>query len=190
MGIDEVGPELFAASLMQLGMIPSSITAAELASLLADPTRSIHLREALATTSASDELEAVRRADAAQLRRARTVANGLAGFGAIYLMHGLLMPDTPGFAELRSRIDELGLRDLLMALGPSMRSTAGFVSTVVSCLSPWMSNLYDTLLDGVEKGPGLLHGPDDQHTAAKFIDEWMGTIAKLRSERGDSDSSM
>jgi hypothetical protein len=71
-----------------------------------------------------------------------------------------------------------------------MRSTAGFVSTVVSCLSPWMSNLYDALRDGVEKGPGLLHGPDDEHTAAKFMDEWMQDIARLPSERGDSDSAM
>jgi hypothetical protein len=43
-----------------------------------------------------------------RLRQAREVATGLAGLDALLVMHGLLMPDTPGLAALRGRISEFG----------------------------------------------------------------------------------
>ena len=51
---------------------------------------------------------AVESASIERLREAREVAIGLAGFGALLLMHGLLMPDTPGLAVLRARVSDSG----------------------------------------------------------------------------------
>ncbi|MET8941837.1 hypothetical protein ABZX28_33150 [Streptomyces rubiginosohelvolus] len=41
--------------------------------------------------------------------RARTVLIGLRPFYAMYMLHGLFMPDTPGLAALRALIDERGM---------------------------------------------------------------------------------
>lgn len=182
MGVDEVTPNLFAKAMIQLGTVPSSLTLDELSDALADPAKVPRLQAAMASAGAHDALEVARQADAAQLRRARTVAYGLAGLGGMYLFHGLLMPDTPGLTALRTNIDELGVRDLLVTLSMSMTTTASFASHVVSCLTPWMSKLYETILAQVEQGPGLLHGTDDEHTAEKFMHDWMGELARLRSE--------
>ncbi|WP_132838569.1 hypothetical protein [Streptomyces sp. BK205] len=51
----------------------------------------------------------VRRAGDEELVRARAVLVGLSGFYALYVMHGLLMPDTPALAALRQRIDDFGM---------------------------------------------------------------------------------
>ena len=51
-----------------------------------------------------------------QLRQAREAAKGLAGFGAMLLLHALVMADTPGVAALRARISELGMGPMLMSL--------------------------------------------------------------------------
>lgn len=57
----------------------------------------------------ADGLEQVRQASDEKLVRARTVLTGLRGFYGLYMLHGMLLPDIPGLAALRARIDGRGL---------------------------------------------------------------------------------
>ncbi|MFE4089029.1 hypothetical protein [Streptomyces sp. YIM B13502] len=85
----------------------------------------------------------VQRAGDGELVRARTVVIGLGGFYGLYVLHGLLLPDTPAQA-LRRRIDDLGvfpLLDHVIAVNPSPRQ---FAELVVVCLEPFYDNLYES----------------------------------------------
>jgi hypothetical protein len=99
-----------------------------------------------------------------RLREAREVAIGLAGFGATLLMHGLLMPDTPGLAALRARINELGAGSVLMHLARQVIQPQSVASAIASCLDPANATLYQSLLELVTAGPPLLHqAGNDEH---------------------------
>ena len=81
--------------------------------------------EEFAALARFDPVEALENAGIKRLRQAREVATGLAGFGAILVMHALLMPDTPGLAALRARIDELGMGPALINLSQQMMQPRG-----------------------------------------------------------------
>ncbi|MCX4624997.1 hypothetical protein [Streptomyces albogriseolus] len=86
----------------------------------------------------------VQRAGDGELVRARTVVIGLRGFYGLYVLHGLLLPDTPAQAALRRRIDDLGvfpLLDHVIAVNPSPRQ---FAELVVVCLEPFYDYLYES----------------------------------------------
>jgi hypothetical protein len=123
-----------------------------------------------------DPLAIVRLANIELLRRARTVAHGLAGFGAMYILHAFLMPDTPGLAALRTLIDELGIGPILVMAGRGIRGTRGFANQLVACLHPMYRAIYNLLDRQVSTGPPLLHGPGERDSAEKFMADWMQAI--------------
>ncbi|MER6279695.1 hypothetical protein ABT202_25965 [Streptomyces sp900105245] len=70
----------------------------------------------------ADTVALVLRASDEELVRAREVLAGLRGFYGLYVLHGLLLPDTPAQAALRQRIDDLGMfpvLDHVIAINPS-----------------------------------------------------------------------
>jgi hypothetical protein len=74
------------------------------------------LAEHLAELGRFDPVKTLENTGIENVRQARDVAAGLAGFGAILMMHVLLMPDTPGQIALRAHIDKLGMGPALMNL--------------------------------------------------------------------------
>ncbi|MEU6402331.1 hypothetical protein [Streptomyces sp. NPDC046985] len=75
----------------------------------------------------ADMVAQVLRASDAELMRAREVLVGLRMFYGLYVLHGLLLPDTPAQAALRQRIDEWGMfpfLDQVIAINPSPRQFA------------------------------------------------------------------
>ncbi|MEV5432431.1 hypothetical protein [Streptomyces sp. NPDC052701] len=66
----------------------------------------------------------VRQVHDEELVRARTVLLGLRWFYALYVMHGLLMPDTPAQAALRRRIDEWDMFPFLEQLTAASSDSA------------------------------------------------------------------
>ncbi|WP_333774459.1 hypothetical protein [Streptomyces sp. IBSBF 3136] len=71
----------------------------------------------------ADTVAQVQRASDEELVRAREVLVGLRMFYALYMLHGLLLPDTPAQATLRQRIDDLGMflvLDHVIAISPSL----------------------------------------------------------------------
>ncbi|WP_432867360.1 hypothetical protein [Microbispora rosea] len=179
MGLDEVGADVLAESLADVGLYPGLSVdtwrqAVQNIELSADRDKfdGVVMRY--------DPLGAVRSASIKQLRRARKVLYGLSGFGAMYLMHALLMPDTPGLAALRARIDELGVGLLLMDMCTGMNRTRYAAANLVSCLEPWPGAIYELLSDQVVSGPPLIEGPDSEETGERFMEEWLAAMASLR----------
>ncbi|MGV9362038.1 hypothetical protein, partial [Amycolatopsis sp. NPDC003731] len=164
----------------------------DMTEVLRNPQRSRHVRTALSHAKTKDPLAAVRQADGKQLRRARTVALGLAGCGGLYLFHGLLMPDSTGQAALRSLIEQLGLGTYLMHVASQMNSrinsTSGVASCIASCLDEWNSNIYDLLFDQLKHRPPLISGEDSKENGERFVSEWLDTMKQLTSKASESDS--
>jgi hypothetical protein len=108
---------------------------------------------------------------------------GLSGFYGLYVMHGLLMPDTPALAALRKRIDEFGMfpfLDRIIAIAPSPTQ---FAETLAVCLQPLLDNLYEALMAQVAAGPDLFRLPGDETGAAGFMEKWIRTLRE-RSPAG------
>jgi hypothetical protein len=129
-----------------------------------------------------DPASAVENAGIERLREAREVAVDLAGFGAMLLMHGLLMPDTPGLSALRARVGELGAGPVLINLARQVMHSPGVASAVASCLDPAYSALYQSLSELVAAGPPLLHqAGDDEHDPEGFMETWLSSIHAVGS---------
>ena len=136
--------------------------------------------EEFASLARFDPAHAVENAGIEQLRNAREVATGLAGFGAMLLMHGLLMPDTPGLAALRAGIDQLGVAPVLVNLAQQAMHPRRVASAIATCLNPAYSTLYQSLSKLAAAGPPLLHqAGDDKHDPERFKQTWLASIRAL-----------
>ncbi|MGI5372568.1 hypothetical protein [Streptomyces iakyrus] len=103
---------------------------------------------------------------------------GLRGFYGLYVLHGLLLPDTPAQAALRQRIDDLGvfpLLDHVIAINPSPGSSPSFL---VVCLEPFYDNLYETLMEAALGRPGHLSCPGDETGVVGFGEAWVGAVTR------------
>ncbi|WP_392676663.1 hypothetical protein [Streptomyces sp. LN785] len=124
----------------------------------------------------ADVLVPVGLASDEDLVRARTVLLGLQGFYAMYMMHGLFMPDTPGLAALRDLIDSWGMGPFLghmVSLNPSPRQ---FAEGLTVCLEPLFDQLYEALMAQLVQDPYIFRIPGDDTGAAGFMETWMSTL--------------
>jgi hypothetical protein len=184
MGFGEVPADLLAKAMDDTGLVPqmSETDVQRVLTRFEEPpsTGPESLVERLITRY--DPLDMLSLATADSLKQARTAAGGLFLAGGLYLLHALLMPDTPGLAALRATIDGLGLGPWLLETFRSFRrpddtktfSTDGFAFIVVSCLHPFMWAIHKLLADQIENGPLLL--PDDVPGEEKFMADWMTTL--------------
>ncbi|GGQ97439.1 hypothetical protein ACIRPJ_33255 [Streptomyces asoensis] len=104
------------------------------------------------------------------------MTEGLRGFYGLYVMHGLLMPDTPAQAALRQRIDEWGMfpfLDHLIAFSPS---PGQFAESLVVCLAPPFDNLYEALMEQLAVAPYVFRIPGDDTGVAGFGETWIRTL--------------
>ncbi|MFJ8158820.1 hypothetical protein [Streptomyces sp. NPDC094468] len=127
----------------------------------------------------ADIVGQVQRAGEEELVRARTVMIGLRGFYGLYVLHGLLLPDTPAQAALRQRIDDLGvfpLLDHVITINPSPRQ---FAELLVVCLEPFYDNLYETLMEQLAEDPAIFRFPGDEKGVVGFGEAWMGALRDL-----------
>ncbi len=163
LGVEEVGAEAFADAIIATGLFPQ-LSAQEWRHAMIEDFASGAYVEEFAALARFDPASAVENAGIERLRQAREVAVGLAGFGAMLLMHGLLMPDTPGLAALRARINELGTGPVLMNLARQVTHPLGVASAIASCLDPAYAALIQSLSELVAAGAPLLHqAGDDEH---------------------------
>ncbi|MFB6680124.1 hypothetical protein ACFCWG_48650 [Streptomyces sp. NPDC056390] len=127
-------------------------------------------------------MDPVRRASDEELVRARTVLVGLSRFYALYVMHGLLMPDTSALAALRQRIDDFGVfpfLDRIIAINPSPTQ---FAEALAVYLQPLLDNLYEALTAQVAAGPDLF--PGSLATRRAQPASWKGGCAPPREQTG------
>jgi hypothetical protein len=126
-----------------------------------------------------DPLAMAQRADADMLRRSRRVTHELMAFGALYFMHALLMPDTPGLAALRALIHQMGIGQALMAMSLGGHRTRNFNDNLVSCLHPIYQVIHHLLSTQATTGPPLW--PSGEDAAQKYMAGWLDTIKKAGS---------
>jgi hypothetical protein len=135
-GVEETSPEPIIGLAEAAGLLPpdaaaqwrQQIEAAQLAGTF-DPDQ-------YAEISSFDNVHQLETAGIERLRRARQVAVGLSGFGALLLMHGLLMPDTPALTALRARIEDVGMAPALINLARQVNDAGGIAIALAASLSP------------------------------------------------------
>ncbi|MDX2571427.1 hypothetical protein QBA57_41605 [Streptomyces scabiei] len=130
-----------------------------------------------------DAVDAVRQAGDEELVRARTVLLGLRWFYGLYVMHGLLMPDTPAQAALRQLIDEWGMFPLLDHVIAVSPSPGQFAESLVVCMEPIFGNLYEALMEQLAVDPDVFRIPGDETGAVGFGEKWMRAMAELKNGR-------
>lgn len=183
-GVEEVGPELLADAFAATGLFPQ-LSAQEWRDTMIEVDASGAYADEFAGLTRTDPVKALENASIEQLRQARQVATGLAGFGGTLMMYALLMPDTPGLAALRTRINELGMGPMLMTLARQVTQPRGVASAIATCLGPWFLAQYKSLSDLVDAGPPLLHiAGDDEHDPDRFFAAWFSSIREATEQGG------
>jgi hypothetical protein len=181
-GTEEVGAEAFADAIAASGLFPQ-LSAQEWRDVMIEAYASGAYAEEFAALTRFDPVKAVENAGIERLRQAREVATGLAGFGALLVMHGLLMPDTPGLAALRARISELGMGPMLMNLARQLMRPQGVAFAIAICLDPAYLALYKSLSELVAAGPALLHqAGDDEHDPERYMEIWLSSIREIGNQ--------
>ncbi|MFE2571855.1 hypothetical protein [Streptomyces mirabilis] len=179
LGVQEVGADALAEAFAAFGMF--GLTVEDWAQMLGaaergeEPPVDWGLLERHA-----DAVSVVRRARDEELVRARTVLLGLRSFYALYVMHGLLMPDTPAQAALRQRIDELDMfpfLDHVIAISPS---PGQFAESLTVCMEPPFDYLSEVLMEQLAKDSDIFRIPGDETGAVGFGEKWMHAMAELK----------
>ncbi|MER5914985.1 hypothetical protein ABT124_32110 [Streptomyces sp. NPDC001982] len=183
LGVQEVGAEALAEAFAAFGMF--GLTVEDWAQMLgaAERGEGPPVDWGLLERHA-DAVSVVRRARDEELVRARTVLLGLRWFYLLYVMHGLLMPDTPAQAALRQRIDEWGMfpfLDHVIAVSPS---PGQFAESLAVCMEPPFDNLYEALMEQLAEDSGIFRIPGDETGAVGFGETWMRAMAELKKAGG------
>ncbi|MGW3660037.1 hypothetical protein ACWD6R_32310 [Streptomyces sp. NPDC005151] len=172
MGPDEVGADAMAHAFAATGMF--GLPAPEWAQMLSAAERGDGPAVDWSLLDrAFDPLAQAQRAVYQDLLDARTVLTGLRGFGAMYFMHALFMPDTPGLAALRERIDASGMGAALIGMLNLSASPAVFAWDLTVCLDRSWHELHDALFDQLISDPRLFDLSGQEPGAAHFMDTWI-----------------
>ena len=186
-GVEEVGPELLADAFAASGLFPQ-LSAQEWRDTMIEAYASGAYADEFAALARSDPVKALENASIEQLRLAREVATGMAGFGAMLMMHALLMPDTPDLAALRTRINERGMGPALMNFARQVNQPRGIASVIATCMDPWFLMQYKSLSELVSAGPPLLHiAGDDEHDPDRFFAAWHSAALREAAEQAAPD---
>ncbi|MET8816456.1 hypothetical protein ABZW47_31205 [Streptomyces sp. NPDC004549] len=130
----------------------------------------------------ADVLGPVRRAGDEELVRARAVLLGLRGFYGMYVLHGLVMPDTPAQAALRQRIDEWGMFPFLSHAFSFSPSPVQFAESLSVCLEPLFDGLYEALMEQLARDPDIFRLPGDETGPVGFGERWMRALREVSAE--------
>ncbi|WP_143651080.1 hypothetical protein [Streptomyces phaeoluteigriseus] len=190
LGVQEVGADALAEAFAALGMY--GLTVEDWAQMLGAAERGEGPPVDWGPLERyADVVGPVKRASDEELVRARTVLLGLRWFYALYVMHGLLLPDTPAQAALRQRVDEWDMfpfLDHIIAVSPS---PGQFAESLAVCMEPPFGNLYEALMEQLAADPDIFRIPGDETGAVGFGERWMRAMAELKNGRqavgGDAD---
>lgn len=187
LGAEEVGAEAFADAITASGLFPQ-LSAQAWRDVMIEAYASGTSAEEFAALEQFDPVQVLENAGIERLRQARETAMGLAGFGALLLMHALLMPDTPGLAALRARISQLGMGPALMHLARQVIRPRGIAIVIATCLAPAYPAFYKSLSESAASGPPLLRqAGDDEHDPERYMAAWSSSIRAISNRAHVSD---
>lgn len=111
-----------------------------------------------------------------KLARAREVARTLGLCGSLYLMHGLLLPDTPGQQAIRAKIDELGLGEIVITAAQTFTKVKA-ANTLSLCLAPYFDHLSEQLNNVLTQHiDGIFRRPGEDDSAEDFMAGWITAL--------------
>ncbi|MFJ5548567.1 hypothetical protein [Streptomyces sp. NPDC093225] len=115
-----------------------------------------------------------------RLARAREVARILGFCGSVYLMHGLLLPDTPSQQAIQAKIDELGLGEVAISAARSFNKVEA-ANVLSFCLEPFFDHLSEQLKEVMtEHMAGVFRRPGELDSAEDFMAGWLAAIQDAR----------
>ncbi|MER5967817.1 hypothetical protein [Streptomyces sp. NPDC002057] len=162
----EVSGEIFAQAMTSFGLLPE-LDHETWAAAFKQADRDGTLDHILLEARQRDVVAEAESVSPERLARAREAARILGFCGSLYMLHGLLLPDTPGQQAIRAKIDELGLGEAaITAVRSSNKVEASYVLSF--CLDPFLAHLVDQLLEvmtkhiaSVFRHPGTLDSAED-----------------------------
>ncbi|WP_328792687.1 MULTISPECIES: hypothetical protein [unclassified Streptomyces] len=111
-----------------------------------------------------------------RLARAREVARIFGYCGSVYLMHGLLLPDTPGQQAIRAEIDELGMGEVVLAAARSFTKVEA-ANVLSLCLDPFFDHVSEQLNEVMSKNiDRVFRRPGELDSAEEFMAGWLAAI--------------
>ncbi|MEV7892515.1 hypothetical protein ACWD3I_24885 [Streptomyces sp. NPDC002817] len=185
MGSGEVGGALFVETLAVL--LPHLDWSASAGA--ADQAEDEGTFDGWVSAAAVDPLALLAAAGEQEMALARARAQLLAGVGGLHLMYGLLMPDTPALAALRTAIESTGLAVLLHQLVPLLINPSGVPHALAACLTPQYEHLADHVgeLLAEHAQHSLLTGPGSEHpTAQAYMETWLDRLRTAPIRRANA----
>ncbi|MFE9291966.1 hypothetical protein [Streptomyces olivaceus] len=182
LGAQEVGADALAEAFAAFGLF--GLTAEDWAQMLgaAERGEGPEVDWGLLQQNA-DIVAQVQRASEEELLRAREVLVGMRMFYALYVLHGLLLPDNPAQAALRERIDEWGMFPFLDHVVAIDLSPMRFAESLAVFLEPFFDGLYQVLMDQFAENPDIFSVPGDERGAVGFGERWMRSMEELSNGR-------
>ncbi|MFJ3921656.1 hypothetical protein [Streptomyces sp. NPDC090022] len=171
----EVSGESFAQAVTASGLLPE-VDGATLAAAFEQAERDGTLEHVLRGAQQHDVVAEAETVSSERLARAREVARVLGFCGGIYLMHGLLLPDTPGQQAIRARIDELGLGEAAITAAQCVSKVAA-ANVLSFCLEPSFDHLAGQLNEVMtEHMAGVFRCPGELDSAEDLMAQWLAAI--------------
>ncbi|MEU8617316.1 hypothetical protein [Streptomyces sp. NPDC048623] len=171
----EVSGESVAQAMTASGLLPE-VDGSTMAAAFEQAERDGTLEHVLRVAQQRDVVAEARTVSPERLAHAREAARVLAFCGSVYLMHGLLLPDTPGQQAIRDRIDELGLGEATIAATRSF-NTVEAANVLSLCLDPSFDHLAEQLNEVMtEHMASVFRRPGELDSAEDLMAQWLAVL--------------
>ncbi|MFF0216105.1 hypothetical protein [Streptomyces vinaceus] len=177
----EVSAKCLAAAFTNSGLLPQ-LDQDTLAAAFEHAERDGILDHLLQGPRERDAVAQAASVDPEALARAREIARILGFCGSLYLMHGLLLPDTPGQKAIRAVIDELGVGEVVLSAVRSVNKVDA-AYTLSMCMEPWVEQLADQLNEAItENLEQVFRSPGELDSAEALMNAWRATFDALADQ--------
>ncbi|MEU2232608.1 hypothetical protein [Streptomyces vietnamensis] len=171
----EVSGESFAQAMTVSGLLPG-VDGATLAAAFEQAEGDGTLEHVLNGARQRDVVAEADTVSPERLARAREAARVLGFCGGVYLMHGLLLPDTPGQQAIRAKVDELGLGEAAITAAQCVNKVDA-ANVLSFCLEPSFDHLAGQLNEVMtEQLAGVFRRPGELDSAEDFMTQWLEAI--------------
>lgn len=172
----EVSGESVAQAMTASRLLLPGVDPATMAAAFEQAERDGTLEHALRVAPQRDVVAEAGAVSPERLAHAREVARVLAFCGSVYLMHGLLLPDTPGQQAIRATVDELGLGEAAITAAQSFNKVDA-ANVLSFCLDPSFAHLTEKLNEVMtEHMDSVFRHPGERDSAEDLMTQWLAAI--------------
>jgi hypothetical protein len=177
-GYEEVGAGIMAEAIGDtLGIAVPEANVQGLIDRLQKPPSELAATMSAMLVTSYDPLQLLSLATEEQVLQARDSALILAGVRAVFIFHGLLMPDTPELRALRDSATAFGGAQMAMSMARTIHTTGGFAVAAVDCIHP-LTQAICMALRAEQDGLPSSHSWED---ADAFMSAWRTALASTKT---------